>query len=979
MVSDNSIDIAVRNITEVLISAADHSFPKISNTFKKQRKVWWNADCREAHKRQRKAWNIFCRNPTTVNLINYKQAKANSRRVQRRSKRESWERYISSINSTISSKKLWERVKKTSGIFKSSNIRILYNNGIPVTSLQDIANCIASELSRTSNSSNYSAPFLNHKIATEKKKLNFHSSPYASYNTDFTFFELNRCLSEIHKTSPGPDNISYLMIQNLSDKSLHNLLFLYNRIWREHSFPSCWQQAIIIPILKPGKEPSNPRNYRPIALTSCLCKILEKMVNKRLIYYLETNKIFSPFQSGFRQGRSTVDNLLALETEIRNAFLRRQHTVAIFFDIEKAYDRSWRYGILRDLYDSNLRGNLPIFIQNFLQLRTFRVKIGNELSDFFTQEEGVPQGSVLSVTLFALKINDILKQLPPSVKGFLYVDDLYISCTGDNIHFIERQLQLAVNKIRQWSTFNGFTFSTDKTSCIHFCRKRRLHPEPEILLEGQLINVVNEIKFLGVTFDKKLTFKPHVMKLRKKLDKTLNILKVISNTSWGASRPSLLRVYRASILSKIDYGCVIYGSARQSVLKRLDPIHHSALRLCSGAFRTSPVESLYVECCEPSLDHRRRILTLHYYFKILSLPGHPFFNYKESQFILRLQRARPSVIPSFFTRASELLRTLNLEDLQVIPILKHHLTPWKSHGLRFLNPFKTFDKANTAPEVYQQLFADHRDVYHNFIPIFTDGSKSSLSTSFACVFSNSTLSFQIHSSSSIFTAEITAILHALSEISSGPPDNFIIYSDSLSALESMTSLHRFSHPLTFNILELHDHLTFKGFSILFCWIPSHVGIPGNELADNLAKSATINLNSPVPVNDVKKYVKSILHSKWQAQWDLRNTNKLQSIKRLIDCWPSLPIRKLDTILTRLRIGHTRFTHRHLLLGEPAPLCTACHCQMTVLHILIECQQFKHQRIFCFHSSSITLKDILHKDPHPQLFTFLRMIGFYSLI
>ncbi|GBN11674.1 hypothetical protein AVEN_56386-1 [Araneus ventricosus] len=454
---------------------------------------------------------------------------------------------------------------------------------------------------------------------------------------------------------------------------------------------------------------------------------------------------------------------------------------------------------------------------------------------------------------------------------------------------------------------------------------------------------------------------------------------VLSNTSWGASRTSLLRVYRATILSKIDYGCVIYGSARQNVLKRLDPVHHSALRLCSGAFRTSPVESLYVECCEPSLDHRRRILTLHYYFKILSLPGHPFFNYKESQFILRLQRARPSVIPSFFTRAAELLNNLNLEDLQVVPNLKHHLTPWKSHGLNFLNPFKTFDKANTAPEVYQQLFADHRDVYHNFIPIFTDGSKSSLSTSFACVFINSTLSFQIHSSSSIFTAEITAILHALSEISSGPPDNFIIYSDSLSALESMTSLHRFSHPLTFNILELHDHLTCKGFSILFCWIPSHVGIPGNELADNLAKSATINLDSPVPVNDVKNYIKSILHSKWQAQWDRKDTIKLHSIKLLIDCWPSLPTRKLNTILTRLRIGHTRFTHRHLLLGEPAPLCTACQCQMTVLHILIECQQFNHQRIRCFHSSCITLKDILHKDPHPQLFTFLKMIGFYSFI
>ncbi|GBN46409.1 hypothetical protein AVEN_5622-1 [Araneus ventricosus] len=147
-------------------------------------------------------------------------------------------------------------------------------------------------------------------------------------------------------------------------------------------------------------------------------------------------------------------------------------------------------------------------------------------------------------------------------------------------------------------------------------------------------------------------------------------------------------------------------------------------------------------------------------------------------------------------------------------------------------------------------------------PIFTDGSKCSSCTSFACVFINSTLSFQLHPSCSIFTAEITAILQALSQIFSGPPDDYIIYSDSLSALESMTSLNRFSHPFTFKILELHDRLTTKGFTIPFCWIPSHVGISGNELADNLARSATNSLNSPAPMNEVKKYVKSILHSKW---------------------------------------------------------------------------------------------------------------------
>ncbi|GBM31397.1 hypothetical protein AVEN_99613-1 [Araneus ventricosus] len=99
-------------------------------------------------------------------------------------------------------------------------------------------------------------------------------------------------------------------------------------------------------------------------------------------------------------------------------------------------------------------------------------------------------------------------------------------------------------------------------------------------------------------------------------------------------------------------------------------------------------------------------------------------------------------------------------------------------------------------------------------------------------------------------------------------------------------------------------------------MPSLLGISGSELADNLAKSTTNSLNSPVPVNDAKKYVKSIIHSKWQAQWGHKDTNKLDSIKHLIDCWPSLPTRKFDTVLTRLRIGHTRFTHRHLLSGNP---------------------------------------------------------------
>ncbi|GBN61274.1 RNA-directed DNA polymerase from mobile element jockey [Araneus ventricosus] len=179
-------------------------------------------------------------------------------------------------------------------------------------------------------------------------------------------------------------------------------------------FPLSWLKAIVIPIPKPGKDKQDPNNYRPIALTSCLGKLLERMVGTRLMHVLENSKWFTPSQSGFRKRRGTIDNLLELETAIREASCAK--IVSVFFDMEKAYDRTWRYGILKYLFDIGLKGNLPLFIRNFLQTRVFQIRIGNISSDYFDQQEGVPQGSVL---LFIIKINDIVSKLPAYVNNSL--------------------------------------------------------------------------------------------------------------------------------------------------------------------------------------------------------------------------------------------------------------------------------------------------------------------------------------------------------------------------------------------------------------------------------------------------------------------------------------------------------------------------------------------------------------------------------
>ena len=152
--------------------------------------------------------------------------------------------------------------------------------------------------------------------------------------------------------------------------------------------------------------------------------------------------------------------------------------------------------------------------------------------------------------------------------------------------------------------------------CMHICQKRGLHLDSQLFLDKSPIPVVEETKFLGDIFDRKVSFIPHLKYVKKKALKALNILKCIGNTEWGADRKVMLRLYRSLIRSKLDYGCIVYGSARKSYLQMLYPIHNQGLRLCLGAFRTSPVESVYVDAHEPSLGARRAKLSLQYATKI---------------------------------------------------------------------------------------------------------------------------------------------------------------------------------------------------------------------------------------------------------------------------------------------------------------------------------------------------------------------------
>lgn len=290
-IAASSIDDAVAFFTAFIIDAASKSIPQTNGFSNKRRVPWWNEECRKARKNQNKAWGLLRESPTVDNLINFKRIKSQGRRTRRQAKRESWEKYLTGINSYTDEKKAWDRVRKIKGR-QTHTMPLVNNQG---NSIEDQANSLGAHFELVSSSAHYSQTFLRHKEIIERKPLERKCTPTEGYNSFFSMPELRAALISCNQSAPGPDRISYEMIQHVHPEALITLLSLFNAIWEAGYVPSSWREAIVIPILKEGKEPSLASSYRPIALTSCLCKLLEKMINRRLIHYLETNKLLDPY------------------------------------------------------------------------------------------------------------------------------------------------------------------------------------------------------------------------------------------------------------------------------------------------------------------------------------------------------------------------------------------------------------------------------------------------------------------------------------------------------------------------------------------------------------------------------------------------------------------------------------------------------------------------------------------------------------
>ena len=309
-----------------------------------------------------------------------------------------------------------------------------------------------------------------------------------------------------------------------------------------------------------------------------------------------------------------------------------------------------------------------------------------------------------------------------------------------------------------------------------------------------------------------------------------------------------------------------------------------------------------------------------------------------------LYESKPNFIKSFGVRTLPVLESANINFKNIHKTFTPNVPAWCLNKPKLLFDLHSGKKSEKSPIIMKSYFQELKSHYMDYKHIYTDGSKDVMKVGCAVVSDDFSETMRVPDGFSIFTAEAKAINLALDLIADCETSNkFVIFSDSLSVLKSLDHTSS-KNPQIHKLLEKHHDLA-ECNEILYCWIPSHIGIAGNENVDQKAKYS-LNLhptNFPLPYSNFKPFTNRHIINKWHMLWSNSSGNKLFEIKPVIG--QSEPVvrnvRREEVVLARLRIGHKWITHSYLLKREEPPYCFGCDAPFTVRHILLECSDFSH--------------------------------------
>ena len=957
-----------KGLTEIIIQAAKQSIPLGS---KKKFKPWWSKKCEEAiavrenlrkdadkDEHHRKNFIKACQNcSTTIN----------------EAKREELNKFMSQLSLRTNPTEVWRTIHSLDGKkAKINQSTAIKTDNRVISDPKKKANAFSVEYQKVS-----SLKFTKEDRRISRESRRIPSCECSNRTPDsinicspFTMNELRQALTELKtKSSPGADQIHNLMLKAIPESGQLMLLRLYNKCWKDNAYPKAWKLSIICPIPKPNKNPESPGSYRPIALTSCMGKLYERLVKTRIMWWLEKHLKLNPFQAGFRRLRSTADQCMRITDLVAKGFHSKKppkRSILTLIDFSRAFDKVWHQKLYIKMQKMGIPACFVKWTKAFLSDRKAKVSFDNAYSKERCHKQGLPQGSVMSPTLFLLFINDITSDLPNNVHTSLYADDLAFLVSEPKIADAEETTNEALRKLESWSAENKMIIATEKCEVSLFTtHSKEAKMKLNVFLLGKMLNTNSTPKFLGITFDRLLNFGQHCNNIRQKLRQRVRSLCAISGKDWGANRNDLRTIHLAYIQSVANYCLAAWGpSASRSHTDKVQIELNRGARAITGCTRSTPINALL---CESKLVPLRLQIQNHTgiaYEKAKRLPAdNPIKSLVEEKF-----NYRPglSTQPTWSKEGEHIVNTTNVKNLKRENLaVQNSFPPWSaitniSFRANLNQPIKRSDpdlikKERTLKTLSEIPAAD--------IEIWSDGSaqEANLNGGGGIVVRNNTcepasdhkMSIATGAVTSSFKSELMALQAGLQYVCQNADWRKIkeirCCTDSRSVVVCLQSGPTFQTTesgiqIWNTIGEILQH---EGTHITLQWVPSHCGIQLNEVADGLARegSKMVQLDVPVDLSTAKAAIQKRTRDLWSrevAEDDkcvLSSRAKWESEKHLK--------RREQIILAQLRAGGKcpiLGAYLHDIGAADNDRCKFCNLERDDLtHMLISCPAHARKR------------------------------------